>query len=387
MTPALRPEWNRVITEVWDQLDSDLGGDADARVLRRDPRTLQAPSARKLEWPSDPLQPAVCSRRPEIAVSVQRLCDGRGSNGTDFQREARPLLHREYCEYVVVYSEGRPKRVEVTTELGEYWRCIARHAPERLRQMVIDMLDTEPRWKQLYGLDDPEQRSPEERAAGFDSQLVGGAAELPDDSLNARHALFMRSGINGLDDLLGTAACGARLFAAREEDQLRSATWEEIQAALDRRDLACNHADPTILLGLHTRAFDGEDVAFENPLGIYLQPPNLDVFRYDGRPVPESWLRMSRGDQRLVFGPPDEHEAFLDDIVVAAGADESPLVGGYQLLREITVEVRLLVAPRPTASRTESQIVPANERVTGCGTRTNCADIRDFAARLEEPVP
>ena len=74
---------------------------------------------------------------------------------------------------------------------------------------------------------------------------------------------------------------------------------------------------------------------------MYIRRPNLEVFSYGGEPLPEDWVRFSRGKpgsyMRLEFGPPDDHEAFLDDVTLSLGASDQPLTGGYQLLRELEI--------------------------------------------------
>lgn len=382
--PALREQWNTRIVKVFDDVDQALGGDPKARFLRRDPRALKDAKRRAVEWPSDPLQATVCAGRPAVGSTAQALCD--------WGAPARPALHREYCEYVVVPDRRdprRPKRVEITTELREYWLCVATHAPDQVRGMATETLGLgrEPSWEELYGFADPHDRSPEERAQGFLAVLAGTDAD-PTGRLNTDRALFMRSSINDLDDVLGIAMQGARLFAARVDGGLRPASWEEILASLKRQDLACNHADPTILLGVQARAFDGEEVALEDPIGIYIQPPNLEVFSYRDEPIPEDWVRLGRGRpgmyQRLVFGPPDDHEACLDDITVAAGTGAEPLSGGYQLLREITVEVRLVVARRAVGEEAEVRIIEAEASPSSCGTDGLCASIEKLASLKAE---
>ena len=59
-----------------------------------------------------------------------------------------------------------PKRVEVTTELREYWVCVARNDPAELRKMARRVLNRTPRYADLYGVDDPLSLSRAEREAG-----------------------------------------------------------------------------------------------------------------------------------------------------------------------------------------------------------------------------
>jgi len=117
-----------------------------------------------------------------------------------------------------------------------------------------------------------------------------------------------------------------------------------------------------------------------------IRVPNLDVFLYGDNPLPPDWVRFGRGRegmyQRLVLGPPDDHEAFLDDITVSVGASDQALTGGYQLLRELEVGLRLLVAPTDPIAESEWEIIePAGEAIA-CNADSACATVRELAARL-----
>ena len=163
----------------------------------------------------------------------------------------------------------------------------------------------------------------------------------PTGRLNMERALFMTHPINGIDDLIYVAIFGAHAYCVVERDQRRQASGDDVFNAFKVTHLACNHADPTISLGVYDLVYRGAQVALANPLGMYIRRPNLEVFTYDGEPLPEDWVRFSRGKpgsyMRLEFGPPDDHEAFLDDITLSLGASEQPLTGGYQLLRELEI--------------------------------------------------
>ena len=76
-------------------------------------------------WPANPLEPEVCLDLD----TVQQLCDW-GARG-------RHELQNEYCEYATIRrpdgsGRSRPKRVEITTELAEYWTEIAARNPPRI---------------------------------------------------------------------------------------------------------------------------------------------------------------------------------------------------------------------------------------------------------------
>ena len=120
--------------------------------------------------------------------------------------------------------------------------------------------------------------------------------------------------------------------------------------------LACRHADPAAALGAHGAAFAGRSVAFADPLGMYILSFSSNLFTYQGNPVPERWVRWGRGRrgmyQRLVFGPDDGDDAFLDDIRVSTGAADEPVTGGFQVVQQVEVGP-LLVVGSPTTVGTE----------------------------------
>ena len=82
-------------------------------------------------------------------------------------------------------------------------------------------------------------------------------------------------------------------------------------------------------------------MAFADPLGMYLIALATRSVPHPGRARAAEWVRWGRGDegmrQRLEFGPGDEDTEFLDDIVVAVGAADEPLTGGYQLLQQLEI--------------------------------------------------
>jgi hypothetical protein len=67
----------------------------------------------------------------------------------------------------------RPKRVQVTTELREYWVCVAMHDPVALRALTKNVLGLEPAWEDLYGVGDPLALSVDQRKLAFSTFVAG----------------------------------------------------------------------------------------------------------------------------------------------------------------------------------------------------------------------
>ncbi len=387
LTDELRARWNETIARAYASQSESL----KSRFFTLDPDALRnGRSSDAIKWPGDPGKPAFCVGE----ASAQAL--------SDWGLTGRRAVQLEYCEYLILSGRDatgalRPKRVEITTEFREFWACIAMHDPELVRAMATEVLGAEPTWQELYGVSDPQALSVEEREIAFghacaghgnDRRLrVAGVPAQPTGRLNMERALFMTHPINGIDDLIYVAIFGAHAYAVSERDQRRQASGDDVFGAFKVGHLACNHADPTISLGVYDRVFHGKQAAFADPLGMYIRVPNLDVFSYRGAPVPEDWVRFRRGKpgsyQRLVFGPPDEHEAFLDDITLALGASEQPLVGGYQLLRELEIGPLLAFGDSDPIAESEWELLEPAAATIACDDAESCKPVRDLLQRFE----
>ncbi|MDQ3729272.1 MAG: hypothetical protein M3355_06745, partial [Actinomycetota bacterium] len=305
----------------------------------------------------------------------------------------RHTLHNEYCEYAVIrrpdgQGNERPKRVQITTELAEFWTCVATHDPDRLRAMALEVLGEEPSWDELYGVADPHALGVLERKVEFARTMAGngrhrdlvaaGVKPEPQGRLNTDNALFMTHQINGLDDLIFIVLFGARRFAVQEAvDQLREATENDIFTG-ELSELVCRHADPTAAMGAYGLVLQDAMMAFADPLGMYIRPLNAELFVHNDKPIPEEWVRWGRGAegmrQRLELGPGDDDDAFLDDILVNVGEPE-PLTGGYQVVK--LLEVGPLIAKGPTrkADKREFEIVGPGGDVD-CEKTGVCDDLK-----------
>jgi hypothetical protein len=269
------------------------------------------------------------------------------------------------------------------------------HDPDRVRAMAAGVLGFEPSWGDLFGVADPHALTPEAREIAFghacaghgnDRRLrVAGVPAQPTGRLNMERALFMTHPINGIDDLIYVVLFGAHAYAVEERGVRRRASGDDVFSAFSVKHLACNHSDPTISLGTYDVVFDGAQAAIADPLGMYIRPPNLELFSYRGAPLPEDWVRLGRGVEghcmRLEFGPPDDDEAFLDDITISVGASDEPLTGGYQLLRELEIGPHLLFGETDPIADDEWELVAAAPTAIACNEAESCKSVRDLAAR------
>ncbi len=387
LSDELRERWNETIARAYASQNDAL----KTRFFSLDPDALRNPQPTDaIKWPGDPGKPAFCVGE----ANAQAL--------SDWGLTGRRAVQLEYCEYMILNARDatgalRPKRVEITTEFREYWACVAMHDPDKVRAMATDVLGSEPSWEELFGVGDPHALTPDEREIAFGHTVAGhgndrrlrvaGVPAQPTGRLNMERALFMTHPINGIDDLIYVAIFGAHAYCVMDRDERRQASGDDVFSAFKVAHLACNHADPTISLGVYDRVFHGARAAFQNPLGMYIRRPNLEVFTYAGAPIPEDWVRFSRGRpgsyQRLEFGPPDDHEAFLDDIVLSLGASEQPLTGGYQLLRELEIGPLMVTGDTHPIAEDEWELLEPAAATIACDDDESCKPVRDLLLRFE----
>jgi hypothetical protein len=392
--------WRQTIADTYEMLSDealylDENGDPEPNSPTLEtPFFVLHPEAGRLEgdlmakWPPDPSVPVYCRGLKK----ARELCDG-GLVG-------RHLLHAEYAEYQVVRREGRPKRVQVTTELREYWLCVAVKDPDKLRAMVKDVLGFEPSWEDLFR-GDPHKLTDEERKEAF-TELVAGRGmprrrrvgiegAQPTGPLNTEHLLFMTYPLNGLDDLMELLFLGARAWAVRGLYNLVPAAPAAVFASVGAPEFACRRSDPAVMAEATDAAFNGYRLTLANPPGISILGFPREAFSYRGRPLPESWVRLSRGEpgyeQRLEVGPGDDDDAFLDDIFDLT--ERRPLTGGFQVLRQLELGVRLARAPTFGAS-IQFELTPAGPDLTPCSAEDRCKDVQRVQDRLDggpQPTP
>jgi hypothetical protein len=374
LSTETRKRWNDTIQSEYDQLKGQHG----SRFFSIDRQSLSNPVQVKVKWFADPAEPAFCID-PDIA---RLLCDW-GTRG-------RQQLHNEYCEYQIIHGQDanghvRPKRIQVTTELKEYWLCIALHDPAKLQEMVKGIIGRNPSFEDLYGAKDPMKLNIKQRAIAF-SRYVDG-------KINTENVLFMTHPINGLDDLLYIVMFGAKPYAINTANGIQKATREQIFREFHVEFLGCRHADPTAAMGAYEQAYSGKTIAFSDPLGVYILSFTKDIFLFQGESIPDKWIRWSRGQpetaehqalwQHLELGPSDDEPFFLDDIRIAYGGNEQPLVGGFQLLQNIEVGPLIDIGKDSKVNDDEYIILNTEDSPIPCHQAAICDDIRSLKAEYD----
>lgn len=397
VSPAVLAAWNATITTEFDrQLDAEASG-----LLLRDPQQIAGGvETDAVHWAGDPAEPRFCQDR------------GWAEKLSDWGSRGRHVFHNEYFEYGVVHAQDstgrlRPKRVVATTELAEYWLTAATLDPDLVQSMARDALGWLPAFTDLYGPqgDTPATLTPERRRILFATFVSGhgqhqdliqaGVPANPLGDLNTRNVLFMSHPINGLDDLIYIVAFGSRAYVVGTGAQRRRATLHEIFRAAGVTHLACRNADPAAAQGAYDQVLKsinggmgrGCQIAFADPLGMYLGPFNEAEFTYQGQPVPPAWITKRRGEpgreQRFEFGPPDDHPAFLDDIMIEEGAEPTPLTGGYQVARRIEVGPHVVIGPERNFAP-QWVTIAANQTPLDCSAAAVCDRVAAARAEYEQ---
>lgn len=367
--PDLLARWNREIQRQYEQLNND--SNLKSLFFTIEWQSLAAPTEAEISWFGNPAEPEFCLSR----LVAKQLSDwgARGRHG----------VQNEYCEYALVRttdSSGtlRPKRVQISTELREYWVTLATADPDKVRDMASTVLGFEVAWVDLYGVNNPKDLSEEQRRMAFSTLVAGNGQDPtlpktvpydPTGRINTDFCLFMSHPINGLDDLIYIVLFGAKPYAQTMAGNRLQATREQIFRTYGVEHLACRHADPAAAMGACGAAFEGRTVAFKDPIGMYIKSFAREKFHLaDGRPIPDKWVRFSRGKnnlwQRLEFGPTDSDPEFLDDIVVSEGAGDSPVTGGYQVIANIEVGPLILVSkPTPLSDADYVDLTSSTEKI------------------------
>jgi hypothetical protein len=340
-----------------------------------------------VKWPGHPLEPLNCQDE-DIAAEL-----------SDWGWPGRAELHNEYLEYGLVMRADdsgrlRPKRFVATTELMEWWRLMAVQDPAFFLSRVAAITGLAPSFESVFGRTVAQwgQLTEAQRVSEFMRVMVGNRSTPPASRLNQDHVLFMAHQINGLDDLVYVVHFGAFAYAVMSPEGPRRATIEEIFNAEGVPYLFCRNADPAAAEGAYNQAFmagteaapQTRQLAFANPLGMYMRALGIGDLFFNGQPVPEAWVRWSRGDadkrQRLEFGPLDSEPGFLDEVTIGTEHD-APRLSGYQIAKRIEVGPLVVVGAATPLAVANLRIIAASPTGTiACGTEDDdrCQDIAIF---------
>ncbi len=206
---------NRLLCEALDEAAEASGNEQGFVLPAPDDRTVALTGP---DWTGLPVRVTECLglQRALRLLDAPSECIGGGGRG----------LQEEYLEWRVHRTDGRIDRVELTTELGEYWCMLAAHAPQRLIETVAAVAG-EPGIKtaDVFGRCNPfdHEVSPEERERAFSRVMLAPHGRSRYNN-GERAVCCMVQETNSLSGLLAlaVAATTCRVVQDSPEGPLRS---------------------------------------------------------------------------------------------------------------------------------------------------------------------
>jgi hypothetical protein len=394
--PGLLQEFDHSGREAWDALVIETFGRVlgELAAAGRSPQTFESDPSQVTElwrpdWPGFPARIARCLGR-ERAL---RLLDWRSDRDGDIGR----LRHQEeYLEWRVVRAAGDAatiRRIEMTTELREYWEVLAAHQPQRLLDLVAELAGRDQVDPGLvYGAVDPDGVGANARREAFRETMLpsAGARSLAGISpLNdGRDAICcMVQPTNSLPALLALAASAARPLALRDPltGRVRPPSGAEAIEALGAAAQDGRHSDPLVVERIAGLVSEGRVVGVDDPVGVYIASvQHHELSQPDGDDVPMEWFAFGRGlsateapdgrqrAQRFTLEVPGDADFDLSDLIVRRTGERLRFGGQLAALVQLTLYLR---AGRPRGwlgQPMESIRVPA----------VACEDARDSLAEM-----
>ncbi len=331
----------------WEERVEERVAQAALRVPRS-PWVMHPPDQRldtttMVDWTGLPLRVTTCLPRTDGLA----LLDWQGPSGC----EGRLRLQEEYVEWRVVRDlDGGVRRVEFTTELSDFWRVLAAHAPAEALKVAAGFAG-EPKLptSALFGPTDPFETgvSTDDREAAFIATMLD-----PPGPYNSgeRSLCCMAHQSNTLEAIVTLLLAAAFAFVndsgcmpARQTIPLLSG------AAQDGRG-----SDPVLVERLGRLAFERRLVGLDDPVGVFIVGvEHARLRRPDGRPVPGEWFTPDRGvvagvaadgrarHRRLVLEVPPGEGLRVSDLVDTA--TEQPISFGGQVAELLQLAVVLRV--------------------------------------------
>lgn len=321
-----------------------FAGSEGSRFVQPRP-TAATPHATVTDWTGFPVRVATCLSRRR----AQELLDWTGKGGD----EGRRRLQEEYLEWRVVRGAGDEiRRVELTTELGEYWCVLAAHEPRALLETIAELAgEARVPARAAYGDLDPFARrvTPAQREAAFAVTMLERGALSPYNS-GVKAICCMVQPTNTLQGLVSLVAAAGSARRGRDVGTNRWRCLTAAEAIPLFAGVAVEHraSDPLVAERVGRLAFEGRRIALDDPPGVYIQGVEHARLRTpDGEAVPPEWFRFTRGRaprfQRLTFEVPPGQRLSVSDLVdVATG---HPIRFGAQIAELVQVVLRLRVGP------------------------------------------
>src|SRR6266508_1330952 len=368
LDPVGQAAWQALATAYVEDAITEFGSrEGNFRVgLREDCARVS------VQWTGFPERVASClGRRKTLALLDARpgLPGGRA-------------LQEEYVEWRVIRRGSQIQRIELTTELPEYWAVFAAHSPKRLLALVEAFAgEEEVAVRDVFGTDDAldASMSPEERESAFRAVMLEAGASPYNDGRRAICCMRQQSNSLFSAAALVAAASTTRFVVDQFDGRSRSPRCDEAVSLFWGGLAQLRRAsDPLLVERLGQLALEGREVALDAPVGVYIHSVAAGRLRTPtGLRVPDQWFRLSRAAagpsggrrhfQRLVFEVPPDQDFCVSDLVDVAterriefGGEIADLVSIALFLR-VTNEHAVAVPAEPVQPRSGSETEDCSE--------------------------
>lgn len=382
-------EWDELVVSLYQDAINSSG---TRHFVTQNSSMTQPPAT--VDWDGIPIRVQTCLKSRSKAMRLSDWTTGVGDRG-------RGVCHEEYMEWRTVRDPaGKISRVEITTEVQEYWITLARHNPTKLLSLVARFAG-EPSvpTQQVYGNINPNAPgvTPDDRERGFRSMMLPADGNPPRSPYNngQKAICFLYQEVNTLGAAVFLAAFAGFPHAAAvgNTGQLRPLTGAEAIASTSQSAVDCRNSDPTIVGAVIGQAFNGKELALDDPAGLYIT--NVEAARLlrpdDQTPVPEEWFNLQRGTpsadgkqrfQRLVFEVPSDLPFVVGDLIDSQTNETIDF--GWQVAQLVKVGLYVRIGADVPGS---SPVPVALNPPVRCAEHPDCGSFREAFDEMEPPAP
>lgn len=351
-----------------------------------------------VDWSGFPVRIRECL---QSVVSTNRLLDWRFNN----QPYGRLFgAHEEYLEWRTIRNAaGKIIRVEMTSEVQEYWLSLAKYHPATTLQILGEFArEASPApFEEVYGDLNPFTSSPEERGDAFQQMMLpsttNGLTEIASPYNNGQKAIaFMANSVNTLSAALFLAAFAAFPYVKRQGTGTTPLTGREAIRFTEQAAQDCRDSDPSIVGSVINFAAQRRKIALLDPPGLYIGSiASQNLVLPDGAtPVPEDWFRFSRGSkivdpqsgqtlslaQRLVFEVPAGQDFVVGDILDATTGGNIEF--GAQIAAQVSIGLYAKASPTNVVTVADREI--SVQDVPPCSTEPACSRVENVFEFFEQ---
>jgi|GEM_PF-3293009 len=379
---------------VEDQLNQAITNSGTTQLVADGDPSLESGIA-VIDWAAFPVRIRECL---QSTLRTNRLLDWQFNN----QPFGRLIgAHEEYLEWRTIRNAtGKIVRVEMTSELQEYWLRLAKHHPSKTLQILGTFAreSTPAPVQEVYGDLNPFTASPDEREAAFRQMMLpNGANQILSPYNNGTKAIsFMANSVNTLRAALFLAAFGAFPYVKNVDGSTIPLTGREAIRFTQQSAQDCRDSDPTIVGSVINFAAQGRKIALLDPPGLYIA--NVDsgaLFLPDGAtPISPDWFRFSRGSkitetesgqslslaQRLVFEVPPELNFVVGDLLDSTTG--SNIDNGAQIAAKVSIAL-YAKASAANVVTVENQEIAVTD-IPNCSEEPACAQVQQIFNFFEQ---